>query len=54
MNKIVKILMERDEISEKEAMETYTDAREAIADGEDPEEVLYDLGLYIDDIFDFI
>ena len=54
MNEIVKILMRRDEMSEEEAMETYAEAREAIADGEDPEEVLYDLGLEIDYIFDLI
>jgi hypothetical protein len=54
MNEIVRILMDRDEMTEEEAREVVADAREMIADGEDPEEVLYDLGLEIDYIFDLI
>lgn len=54
MNEIVKILMRRDNMTEEEAEETYAEAREAICDGEDPEEVLYDLGLEPDYIFDLL
>lgn len=46
--------MRRDEMSLEEAEETLADAREAIAEGEDPEEVLYDLGLEPDYIFDLL
>lgn len=54
MNKIVKILMRRDDMTEEEARELVEDCRERINDGEDPEEVLYDLGLEHDYIFDLI
>lgn len=51
---IEKILMRRDGMSLKEAKETVQECREAIAEGEDPEEVLNDLGLEIDYIFDLL
>lgn len=51
---IEKILMQRDEMSLEEAKETVQECREAIAEGEDPEEILYDLGLEIDYIFDLL
>lgn len=54
MNEIVRILMRRDDMTQEEAEETLAEAREAIYDGEDPEEVLYDLGLEPDYIFDLI
>lgn len=55
MNQIVKILVERDEISVAEAQELLKDARSAVADGDDPEEVLLDwFGLEPDYIFDLI
>ena len=54
MNEIVRILMRRDEMTEEEAKEVVAEARLLIADGENPEEVLYDLGLEPDYIFDLI
>ena len=60
MNKIIKILMERDGMTYEEAKEAYEDTREemlqSIEDGYlDADEILADnLGLEIDYIFDFI
>ena len=54
MNEIVRILMNRDEMTEEEAEEFVAEAKELIADGENPEEILYDLGLEPDYIFDLI
>lgn len=54
MNEIVRILMRRDEMTEEEAKEVVAEARELIADGENPEDVLYDLGLEPDHIFDLL
>ena len=54
MNEIVRILMNRDEMTEEEAEEVVAEAKELIADGENPEEILYDLGLEPDYIFDLI
>lgn len=54
MNQIVKILMDRDEMSEKEAQEELMWAQQRVHEGEDPEEVLLDLHLEPDYIFDII
>ena len=54
MSEIVRILMDRDEMTETEAKEVVAESRARIFDGEDPEEVLYDLGLEPDYIFDLI
>ena len=54
MNKIVEILIDRDDMTEREAREFVAECKERICEGEDPEEVLYDLGLEIDYIFDLI
>ena len=54
MSKIERILIRRDEMTEEEAKEVVAEAREMIADGENPEDVLYDLGLEPDYIFDLI
>lgn len=54
MNEVVRILMNRDEMTESEANEVVNECRERICNGEDPEEVLYDLGLEPDYIFDLI
>ena len=51
MNEIVRILMARDEMTEEEAKELVVECRERIFEGEDPEEVLYDLELEPDYIF---
>ena len=60
MNRIIKILMERDGMTYEEAKEAYEDTREemlqSIEDGYlDADEILADnLGLELDYIFDFI
>lgn len=55
MNKIVKILVQRDGMSVAEAEELLEDARSAVDAGDDPEEVLMDwFGLEPDYIFDLV
>ena len=55
-NKIVEILMERDEMSQAEAQELLEEARVRFyRDGENPEEILLEeFGIEPDYIFDFI
>lgn len=54
-NEVVRILMERDELRRDEAEELLQDARSAVEDGEDPEEVLVDwFGLEPDYLEDLI
>ena len=53
MNRVVKILMERDGVTEKEAKEMVRECREALCNGD--EEAIGDyLGLEDDYIFDII
>ena len=53
MNEVVKILMERDGLTEKEAKREIADCREALLNGDD--EAIQDfLGLEDDYIFDII
>lgn len=55
MSEIVKILMARDGLTEKEAMQQVREAQERVAEGEDPEEILLEeFGLEPDYIFDLI
>ncbi len=54
MREIERILINRDEMTEEEAKEVVAESRARIFDGEDPEEVLYDLGLEPDYIFELI
>ena len=60
MNKVIQILMERDELTYEEAKEAYEETREemldSIADGNiDADQILADnLGLEMDYIFDFL
>lgn len=55
MNKIVEILMRRDNMSLVEANKALRDARAMVNEGYDPEEVLHDeFGLEPDYIFDLI
>jgi len=51
---IKKVLIERDGYSEEEAQEILQEMREDVANGENPEELLYDIGLEPDYIFDLI
>ena len=54
-NKIIKILMERDDYSYEDAVDHFNECVEYVANGADPEEVLYEeLGLepdYIEYMF---
>ncbi len=56
MTSLKQVLMERDELTSKEADELIAEARRMILeDGEDPEEVLYEeFGLEPDYIFDLL
>ena len=54
MSELKRILMERDEMTEAEADEQISEIRDLVYEGEDPEELLYDIGLEPDYIFDLI
>lgn len=54
LTSLEKILIQRDNISREEAQDILADARKEVADGANPEEVLYELGLEPDYIFDLI
>jgi hypothetical protein len=55
MNPIVKILMERDGLTEQEAKQRLRLAQNRVLGGEDPEEVLFDeFGIEPDYVFDLI
>jgi len=55
MQTIVEVLMQRDDMTREAAEEAVQDARERVAQGEDPEELLHeDFGLEPDYIFDLL
>ena len=55
METLKQILMRRDKMTAAEVQELIDEARERIAEGEDPEEILHDdFGLEPDYIFDLI
>jgi hypothetical protein len=55
MNQLVKILMERDNMPKAQAEDMVRDARQRVARGEDPEEILYEeFELEPDYIFDLV
>lgn len=55
MESIVEILMRRDNMSKDEAEEMLQEARERVAEGEDPEEILHEeFGLEPDYIFELL
>jgi hypothetical protein len=54
MSSLKKVLISRDEMTSSEADEFIKELRERVLDGEDPEEVLYEIGLEPDYIFDLI
>ncbi len=55
MTDIERILMRRDDYTREEAREALMEARERVADGDNPEDVLYEeFGLEPDYIFDLI
>jgi len=54
-NELIEVLMNRDEMTEQEALDELALMRErVIEDFEDPEEVLYEYGLEPDYIFDLL
>ena len=53
MESLLKILMKRDDLTEAEAQEIIDDAKQQVRDGENPEDVLYEMGLepdYFDEL----
>ena len=54
MNQIATILRRRDGLSVEEAQETVKEMRERVRQGEDPEELLYELGLEPDYLWELI
>lgn len=55
MNTLTSILMNRDGLTEDEAIEQVNEARDRVLDGENPEEILYDeFGLEPDYVFDLL
>jgi len=52
---LLEVLMRRDQMTKEDAQELIDDARERIAEGEDPEQILYyDFRLEPDYIFDLL
>jgi len=54
MTELKRVLMNRDELTSDEADEQIAEMSGQINDGENPEDVLYDIGLEPDYIFDLI
>ena len=54
MTELKRILMERDHLSSEEADEEIEEMASRVYEGEDIEELLYDIGLEPDYIFDII
>lgn len=54
MNNLREVLMKRDSMTPEEADELILEMRDAVMEGEDPEELLHGIGLEPDYIFDII
>ena len=54
VDSLLSVLMHRDGLKREEAQAQIQDMREDINNGADPEEVLYDIGLEPDYVFDLI
>lgn len=55
METLKQVLMRRDSLTAAEADDLIAEARERVAEGEDPEEILYeDFGLEPDYVFDLL
>lgn len=54
MTELMKVLMERDELSMAEAAERIKELKQQVANGEDPEDVLYDIELEPDYSLDLL
>lgn len=51
---LLTILMKRDNLSKAEALAQIEEMQQAVLEGENPEELLYDIGLEPDYIFDIL
>jgi hypothetical protein len=51
---LLTILMRRDNLSKAEALDLISEMQQAVLEGENPEELLYDIGLEPDYIFDIL
>jgi hypothetical protein len=51
---LLKILMKRDNLSKAEALAQIEEMQQAVLDGENPEEILYDYGLEPDYVFEIL
>lgn len=54
MSELKQVLMKRDEMTSEEADEMIREMREEVYAGSNPEDVLYDIGLEPDYIFDLL
>jgi len=54
MNDLEKVLTERDGLTQEEADEQIAEMRKRMLEGEDPEELLWEVGLESDYIFDLL
>tara|TARA_Y100000385_G_C12723462_1_gene479659 strand:- start:290 stop:454 length:165 start_codon:yes stop_codon:yes gene_type:complete len=54
MKKLVQILVERDSYSKEDAIQEVEEMKERVLHGENPEEILYEIGLEPDYIFELL
>lgn len=54
MTELKRVLMERDGLSDSQADADISEMMQRVADGENPEDILYEVGLEPDYIFDII
>lgn len=54
MSDLKRVLMQRDDLTSAEADEIIEEMRERVAEGDDPEDVLYEHGLEPDYVFDLL
>ena len=54
MKRLVKILEERDSYSKEDAIQQVQEMKERVLYGENPEDILYEIGLEPDYIFDLL
>ena len=54
MKSLIETLMEMDDLTREEAQAYVDDMNERMHDGEDPEELLYEIGLEPDYLFDLL
>ena len=54
MSELKRVLMNRDEMTDSEANELIHEMKDRVYEGENPEEILYEIGLEPDYIFDII